>query len=136
MNRRKCCFHHTLYFCLLFGGAAAPAGDELKYDYVTIRSSSDEPIALAGAAPSNHPGAPAQPLVPSPGDTTYYVDSSGGSDDHKGTSAQSAWKSLAKFDGIEFKPGDKILLKAGCRFIGPLRSNGPGAEGKPIVIGR
>jgi hypothetical protein len=108
----------------------------LKYDYVTIRSSSDEPIALAGAAPSNHPGAPAQPLVPSPGDTTYYVDSSGGSDDHKGTSAQSAWKSLAKLNGIEFKPGDKILLKAGCRFMGPLRSNGSGAEGKPILIDR
>ncbi len=268
MNGRKCCFHHTLHFCLLFGGAAASAGGELNYDfglrrsraangcirlgigqqytretgygfvhggageatgsrqrsgqsdlrlnslvyqsptltfvqdlpngeylvslasgdaryggsasvrlngtevvpltktgagefvtvdshrvkvtdgklrveigglgrlnYVTIRSSSDEPIALAGAAPSNHPGAPAQPLVPSPGDTTYYVDSSGGSDDHKGTSAQSAWKSLAKLNGIEFKAGDKILLKADCRFIGPLRSNGSGAEGKPIVIG-
>ena len=49
----------------------------------------------------------------SAGDTAYYVDTSGGSDDHKGTSAQSAWKSLAKLDGTELKPGDKILLKAG-----------------------
>jgi hypothetical protein len=48
----------------------------------------------------------------SPGDTTYYVDSSG-SDNHKGTSAQSAWKSLAKLYGIELKPGGgypEILL--------------------------
>ncbi len=72
----------------------------------------------------------------SPGDTTYYVDSSGGSDDHKGTSAQSAWKSVAKLNGIELKPGDKILLKAGCRFAGPLHPRGSGAEGRPIVIDR
>ena len=72
----------------------------------------------------------------SAGGTAYYVDSSGGSDDHNGTSAQSAWKSLAKFDSIELKPGDKILLKAGCRFAGRLRPRGSGAEGKPIVIDR
>ncbi len=118
------------------GKLSVEIGGHGRLNYVTIRSSSDEPIALAGAAPSNHPSAPAEALVPSPGDTTYYVDSSGGSDDHKGTSAQSAWKSLAKLNGIEFKPGDKILLKAGCRFIGPLRSNGSGAEGKPILIDR
>ena len=74
--------------------------------------------------------------VMSAGDTAYYVDSNGGNDVHKGTSAQSAWKSLAKLDGIEFKPGDKILLKAGCRFAGRLHPKGSGAEGKPIVIDR
>ena len=72
----------------------------------------------------------------SAGDTTYYVDSGDGNDVHNGTSAQSAWKSLAKLDGIELKPGDKILLKAGGRFAGRLHLKGSGAEGKPIVIDR
>ncbi len=105
-------------------------GGHGRLNYLTIRSCSDKPIAPA------HPSTPAEPLVPSPGDTTYYVDSGDGSDDHKGTSARSAWKSLAKFDGIELQPGDKILLKAGCLFAGPLHPRGSGVEGKPIVIDR
>ena len=70
----------------------------------------------------------------SAGNTTYYVDSSDGDDDHKGTSAHAAWKSLVKLCGVEFTPGDKILLRAGCRFAGRLHPKGSGAEGKPIVI--
>lgn len=72
----------------------------------------------------------------SAGGTIYYVDSSGGSDVHKGTSAQSAWKSLSKLDSVELKPGDRILLKAGCRFAGRLHPRGSGAEDNPIVIDR
>lgn len=111
-------------------------GGHGRLNYLTIRSSSDEPIALTKVVPSVQPREPAEPLVTSPGDTTYYVDPSGGSDDHQGTSPQSAWKSPAKPGGIEFKPGDKILLKAGCRFAGPLHPKGSGAEGKPIMIDR
>jgi len=109
-------------------------GGHGRLNYLTIRS--DEPIVLSKVVPSVQPREPAEPLVPSPGDTTYYVDSCGGSDDHEGTSAQSAWKSPAKLNGIEFKPGDKILLKADCRFAGPLHPNGSGAQGKPIAIDR
>jgi len=72
----------------------------------------------------------------SAGYTTYYVDSSDGNEVVKETSAQSAWKSLAKLDGVELQPGDKILLKAGCRFAGRLHPKGSGAAGKPIVIDR
>ena len=72
----------------------------------------------------------------SPGGTTYCVDSSNGTDANKGTSPQSAWKSLAKVDGLELKPGDKVLLKAGCTFAGRLHPKGSGAEGRPIVIDR
>jgi len=67
---------------------------------------------------------------------TYYVDSSNGNDDHEGTSARSAWKSLARLDSIELKPGDKVLLRAGCRFAGRLHPKGSGAAGEPIVIDR
>jgi len=34
------------------------------------------------------------------------------------------------------RPGDKILLKAGCQFAGSLQPKGSGAKGKPIVIDR
>lgn len=63
-------------------------------------------------------GAMASPLSDS--GTTYYLDSSGGNDEHKGTSAEAPWKSLAKLAGIEFHPGDRILLKADCRFVGQI----------------
>ena len=79
---------------------------------------------------------PPIPLVPSPGDTTYYVDLSGGSDGLEGTSPESAWQSLEKLNGIEFRPGDVILLKAGCTFAGGLHPHGSGAAGNPIVIDR
>ena len=67
---------------------------------------------------------------------TYYVDSADGSDGNDGTSPDAGWKSLEKLADIEFQPGDKILLKAGCRFSGRLHPKGSGAEGKPIVIDR
>jgi len=111
-------------------------GGHGRLNYLTIRSSSDKPIAPAKPVAPAHTVVRTKPLAQSPGDTAYYVDSSGGNDDNEGTSAQSAWKSLAKFAGIEFKPGDKILLKAGCRFAGRLHPYGSGAEGKPIVIDR
>jgi len=88
-------------------------------------------LDLGIASDTDPPG-----LTVSPGGTTYHVDSNRGSDNHKGTSAESAWKSLAKLNRIAFKPGDRILLKAGCTFAGPLRPNGSGAKGKPIVIDR
>lgn len=42
--------------------------------------------------------------------TTYYIDPSG-SDDSVGTSAGSAWKTLAKINASVFSPGDRILFQ-------------------------
>jgi len=69
----------------------------------------------------------------SPGNTTYYVDTSG-DDTRPGTAAGTAWKTLAHINALKLAPGDKVLLKAGCAFAGPLVLHGSGAEGKPIVI--
>jgi len=108
-------------------------GGHGRLNHLSIRSASGKPIVpVSTIAPPEPPG----PLEPSPGDTRYYVDSSSGDDGHEGASAESAWKSLAKLDGIEFKPGDRILLKAGCRFAGGVHPKGSGAGGKPIVIDR
>jgi len=71
----------------------------------------------------------------SPGNTTYYVDASG-DDANPGTATDKAWNTLAPINALKLAPGDKVLLKAGCEFTGPLILQGSGAEGKPIVIDR
>ncbi len=75
-------------------------------------------------------------LLPSPGNTTYYVDSRTGSDNNDGTSPDKAWKSLTRVNLVVFVAGDKILFKAGSRFQGQLRPHGFGREGAPIVVDR
>jgi len=69
------------------------------------------------------------------GDTTYYVDDAG-DDRQPGTSPGTAWKTLTRLNAVKFDPGDRIFLKAGCHFKGPLQLRGSGAKGKPIVIDR
>lgn len=66
--------------------------------------------------------------------TTYYVDSSFGSDEAAGTSEAEAWKSLDKVNAMTFAPGDKILFKAGSVFKGNLHPAGVGEEGYPITV--
>ncbi|MCD9025426.1 discoidin domain-containing protein [Cohnella silvisoli] len=74
------------------------------------------------------------PSVSSAAGTTYYVDSSSGSDGNDGTSTSTAWKTLAKVNGTTFVAGDKILFKAGGAWTGTLYPKGSGASGSPIII--
>jgi hypothetical protein len=68
--------------------------------------------------------------------TTYYVDSVGGSDVNTGTSATAAWKTLQNVNEPQFRPGDRILLKAGGAWQGQLAPKSSGSEGAPILIDR
>ncbi len=68
--------------------------------------------------------------------TTYYLDSDGGNDQNRGTTAHAAWKSLSRIGRVKLQPGDRILLKAGCSFVGFLHPEGSGAEERPIIIDR
>ncbi len=70
----------------------------------------------------------------SPGGTSYFVDSAGGSDAGDGRSARHAWRSLGRVNAGVFGPGDRILLKSGSRWTGFLSPGGSGAAGKPITI--
>lgn len=45
--------------------------------------------------------------------TTYYVDATGGNDGNSGTSADQAFKTIARVNAVELKPGDTVLLKSG-----------------------
>lgn len=68
--------------------------------------------------------------------TDYYVDSNGGSDSNSGLSTSAAWQSLTKVNAKIFLPGDRLLFKSTCTWIGSLNPKGSGAAGNPIVIDR
>ncbi|MDE0853776.1 MAG: hypothetical protein OSA97_05075, partial [Nevskia sp.] len=44
---------------------------------------------------------------------TYYVDAAAGSDSAAGTSATTAWQTLAKVNSTTFSAGDSILFQTG-----------------------
>ncbi len=70
----------------------------------------------------------------STGGTAYYVDSESGDDSNSGTSAAEAWRSLDKVNAVIFAPGDRILFRAGTRYVGQLRPQGSGKAGRPIIV--
>jgi hypothetical protein len=67
--------------------------------------------------------------------TEYYVDSENGSDQAAGTSPEAAWRTLAPVNDAFFRPGDKLLFKAGSRYTGQLKPVGCGTKEAPILIG-
>ncbi len=64
----------------------------------------------------------------------FHLDSQGGDDLDDGMAAGAAWRSLAKANACEFKPGDRLLLKRGSRFKGGLKLRLMGTAAEPIVI--
>ncbi|WP_405062783.1 hypothetical protein OG474_14415 [Kribbella sp. NBC_01505] len=58
--------------------------------------------------------------------TIYYVDAAAGNDAAVGTSAATAWKSLAKVNGFGFQPGQQVLFKRGASWVGTLEVSRPG----------
>lgn len=76
-------------------------------------------------------GIQAQPLAEG---TVYYVDSENGSDANSGLTRKQAWRSIGRVNEAVFRPGDRILFKAGCRWTGQLRPKGSGTDGSPIRI--
>lgn len=98
--------------------------------------------ALVPAAPAaaEHTGATAVANWPgnSPNTTggrDYFIDATNGRDNRPGTSPQTAWRTLAKANATTFRPGDRILLKAGEQWQnGQLWPKGSGSNGRPITI--
>lgn len=69
------------------------------------------------------------------GGSTYYVDSSGGSDSADGESPRTAWRSLARINNTCFAAGDKLLLRRGSKWHGRLWPRGSGAKAAPVLVG-
>lgn len=66
----------------------------------------------------------------------YYVNSDAGDDANSGINPTTAWKSLQKVNDMAFKPGDRILFKAGTSYRGSLIPKGSGVQGRPIEINK
>ncbi|QQE11289.1 hypothetical protein JD969_17595 [Planctomycetota bacterium] len=73
-------------------------------------------------------------LTLSPGNTTYYIDSSLGNDSNSGLTSQKPFKSLYKISTLTLAPGDKILFKRGNTYTGNLVLSGSGTANNPIII--
>lgn len=66
----------------------------------------------------------------------YYV-SPNGSDDNAGTSPSRPWRTIAKVNSWDFKPGDRILFQGGQSFPGNLAFSAAdaGTFAKPVTVG-
>ncbi|PZF92433.1 discoidin domain-containing protein, partial [Micromonospora deserti] len=83
------------------------------------------------AAKSDWPGNTPNPT----GGTDYFIDATNGRDTAAGTSPETAWRSLARANATTFRPGDRILLKAGEQWHDEqLWPKGSGSAGRPITI--
>jgi len=65
---------------------------------------------------------------------TYYVDSGAGNNENSGTAPGQAWASLEKVNQVTFKPGDRLLFKAGTAYRGQLKPRGSGTEDHLIIV--
>ncbi len=70
-----------------------------------------------------------------PSPATYFVDSTAGNDAADGTTAGTAWRSLAKVNAVTFHPGDTISFKRGGSWTGTLTLSSSGSPEAPIVVG-
>jgi peroxiredoxin len=66
--------------------------------------------------------------------TTFYVDCSGGSDAHEGTSPSTPWESLDRVNKHALAPGDSILFKRGTQCSDMLWPKGSGRQGQAITL--
>jgi hypothetical protein len=89
------------------------------------------PLALTGVLVT---GCVATPHYTAP-TRDYYVSPDG--DDHNdGRSPERAWRSLKRADAASFEPGDRLLLRGGGRFPGPLQlgEDEAGRADEPVVV--
>src|ERR1043165_7416572 len=76
-------------------------------------------------------------LGASRGGTTYYVDAESGADSNAGTDPALARKTVPRVHAAQpqLRPGDRILVRRGQTFAGPLKLGASGTEDLPIVYG-
>ena len=65
----------------------------------------------------------------------FYVDATNGSDAYPGTSADSAYQTISKVNGLTFTGSDSILFKRGETWAEQLTVPSSGTSGNPITFG-
>ncbi|SPL90518.1 Polysaccharidase [[Actinomadura] parvosata subsp. kistnae] len=81
-------------------------------------------------------GAATAPAAAAEEPATYYIDSVSGNDTRNGTSAATAWRTLAKANAATLVPGSKLLLRRGGSWAEQLvvTARESGTQERPIVI--
>jgi hypothetical protein len=74
------------------------------------------------------------PLASGEPGVTFYVDSKTGDDANDGLSPETAWRTLVKASGREYRAGDRILLRRGCVFNGEFLMNAVGTAKEPVIV--
>ena len=67
--------------------------------------------------------------------TIYYVDAEAKSDDYPGTSPNKPLKTLGQVNQLSLQPGDAVLFKKDCRWVGALTIRHSGTQEAPILYG-
>lgn len=72
---------------------------------------------------------------PAPAAADYHIDPAG--DDAGDGSLRSPWRTLARVNRCKLQPGDRVLLRGGATFAGPLLldADDAGTPEKPVVVG-
>ena len=70
-----------------------------------------------------------------PGSRAFHVDCVAGDDGRSGLSVGEAWRSLGRLSGLVLEAGDRVLLRRGCEWVGPLRVPWSGSAEWPVVVG-
>lgn len=65
---------------------------------------------------------------------TYYINASTGRNTNSGTGRNDPWRTLARVNKQIFKPGDRVLFRAGDMWYGQLNLRGQGTAGMPIRV--
>jgi uncharacterized repeat protein (TIGR01451 family) len=74
-------------------------------------------------------------VLAAPDATIYYVSSSGGSDSNNGLSESKPFKTIAKVNGLNLLPGDRVLFKCGDTWRGEMLTvKKSGTAGQPITF--
>ena len=64
----------------------------------------------------------------------YHADSRSGDDTRDGRTAATAWRTLDRVNAASFKPGDRVLFRAGSTWSGQLRIVAQGEPRRPIIF--
>lgn len=127
---------------MLLTGALAWGNEAARAQAIAIPSTgaplwNANGIASRNAAPAVDEPAqlypPAEKLVASPGNTTYFVDPKTGDDANLGRKAGAAWKSLAQVNALKLAPGDRVIIRPGIHQE-TLKPTAQGTVKHPVII--
>ena len=112
---KKKIFSLSLVICLLILGIGVSLVFYAMGSAHTVSTDTDEPKNRVG--------------------NVYYVDAAAKSDTYDGMTTEQPLKTLAQVNALELQPGDTVLFKKDCRWVGSLHIQYSGTKDNPITFG-